>query len=378
MASYKVGRYDYPAQFTDLDGELLPAIRQTLLRGDYVLGAAVARFEDALAGFLGVRHAIGINSGTDALILALHALGIGTGDQVITVANTFHATAQAIERVGATPVIVDCHPDDYLIDLAEVETAITERTKAAIVVHLFGQAVDMRAVTDLAQRHGLLVLEDCAQAIGARSNGIRVGTISQAGCWSFAPSKNLAAAGDGGAVTLNDDNVAERLRLLRHFGQRRQNVHRTVGYNSRLDTLQALVLEHKLPRVDEWNAQRSMLAEQYRTRLAGLPVSFQEGAGDGEHVYHLFQMRTEPRAALGAHLQGLGIDAVIRYPFPIHLQEAFAHLGYKRGDFPVSEDLAETTLCLPLFPSMTSAQVDLVCDGVIGFFAGGGRHSTRS
>ncbi|SFQ05728.1 DegT/DnrJ/EryC1/StrS family aminotransferase [Amycolatopsis rubida] len=372
MAEYRVGRYDYPGQLPGLDDELLPSIRETLLRGDYVLGAAVDRFEHAFASYLGARHAVGVNSGTDALILALHALGIGPGDEVITVANTFHASAQAVVRVGATPVLADCGPGDYLIDLEQAEAAITDRTRAVLVVHLFGQSVDMAAAHALAKRHDLLVLEDCAQAIGAYSGGVRVGTTSDAGCWSFAPSKNLAAAGDAGAISLGGadaDRLAAVLRRLRHFGQDKQNEHRVVGFNSRLDTLQALVLGHKLPQLDEWTARRVAVAAEYRERLAGLPVSFQDGAGAGEHVYHLFQLRTERRDELLAHLREAGVDAVVRYPHPIHLQEAFAFLGHRRGDFPVAEDLAGTTLCLPLFPSMTADQVSLVCDGVREFFA---------
>jgi dTDP-4-amino-4,6-dideoxygalactose transaminase len=370
MADYRVPRYDYPAQLPGLDGVLLPAIRETLLRGDYVLGAAVGRFETAFADYLGAGHAVGVNSGTDALILALHALGIGPGDEVITVANTFHATAQAIARVGATPVIVDCRGDDYLIDLDQVEAAITGKTRAVAVVHLFGQAVDMARVRAWARQHGLLVVEDCAQAIGAQSGGNRVGSTSDAGCWSFAPSKNLAAAGDAGAITLADAGVADSLRVLRHFGQRVQNEHLRVGYNSRLDTVQALVLEHKLPLIDGWNARRVAIAGTYHEELGGLPVSFQAGAAPGEHVYHLFQLRTDRRDELVAHLRAAGVDAIVRYPFPLHLQEAFSSLGHKPGDFPVAEDLAATTLCLPLFPSMADEQVEIVCEAVKAFFAG--------
>ncbi|OXM48865.1 DegT/DnrJ/EryC1/StrS family aminotransferase [Amycolatopsis alba] len=369
MAEYRVGRYDYPGQLPGLDEELLPALRETLLRGDYVLGAAVDRFERAFAGYLGARHAVGVNSGTDALILALHALGVGPGDEVITVANTFHASAQAVVRVGATPVLADCRPDNYLLDLEQAEAAVTPRTRAIIVVHLFGQSVDMTEVHRLARRHDLLVLEDCAQAVGAYSGGARVGTTSDAGCWSFAPSKNLAAAGDAGAISLGDDQIAAALRRLRHFGQDKQNEHQVVGFNSRLDTVQALVLGHKLPHLDAWTRQRVAIAAGYRERLAGLPVSFQDGAGPGEHVYHLFQLRTERRDELVSHLRGSGVDAVVRYPHPIHLQEAFASLGRRRGDFPVAEDLAGTTLCLPLYPSMTADQVDLVCAGVREFFS---------
>jgi dTDP-4-amino-4,6-dideoxygalactose transaminase len=366
---YAVPRYDYPAQFADLDATLLPELRDVLVRGDYILGEPVARFERELAGYVGTSHAVGVNSGTDALVLALDALGVGPGDEVITVANTFHATAMAITRVGATPVFVDCDPGSYLIDLDQVAARITAATAAVVVVHMYGLAVDMDAAGALCRRAGVRLIEDCAQAIGARWGADRVGSVSDAGCWSFAPSKNLAAAGDAGAITVNDDGVAAKLRLLRHFGQEKQNDHRIVGYNSRLDTLQALVLSHKLPHVDRWNSQRAALAARYREQLAGLPVSFQTGPAAAEHVYHLCQVETDARDELVAHLQNESVDAVVRYPVPLHLQKAFEHLGYKHGELPVAERLAERTLCLPLFPSMTERQVDLVCAGVTGFFA---------
>jgi dTDP-4-amino-4,6-dideoxygalactose transaminase len=368
MSEYAVRRYDYPAQFPDLDGELLPRIRRMLLDGEYILGPAVQQFEESFASYIGVQHAVGVNSGTDALILALHALGIGPGDEVITVANTFHATAMAIARVGATPVLVDCRPDTYLMDLDQLPRVVTPRTRAIIAVHLFGQAMPMADLKTFADRHGLLVIEDCAQAIGARGGGRRVGSLSHAGCWSFAPAKNLAAAGDGGMITLDDPAVADSLRLLRHFGQRQQNDHRIVGFNSRLDTIQALVLSHKLPHMDAWNDRRRQIAQEYRQRLANVPVSFQECDEADAHVHHLFQVRTSERDALLAHLQRMGVDAVVRYPYPVHLQAAFADLGYRAGDFPVAEDLAANTLCLPLHPSMTEGEIDLVCSSVAGYF----------
>lgn len=369
-AVYRVPRYDYPAQFGDVDARLLPDIRSLLLGGDYVLGSALTAFERDFASYLEVPHVVGVNSGTDALVLALDALGIGAGDEVITVANTFHATALAIVRVGAKPIFVDCLLDSYLIDLEQVEAAITPQTKAVIVVHLFGQAVDMPAAADLARRHGLALIEDCAQAVGACSHDSPVGSVGDVGCWSFAPSKNLAAAGDAGALSLRDGEFADRLRLLRHFGQPSQNQHDVLAYNSRLDSLQALVLSHKLPFVDEWNRRRVAHAEQYRLGLANLPVTLQSGAAQGGHVYHLFQIRTEHRDALVSFLQGQSIDAVVRYPNPLHLQRAFLYRAYPRGCFPIAEALAEETLCLPLYPSMAPDQVDFVCDTVAKFFAG--------
>nr|WP_202512696.1 DegT/DnrJ/EryC1/StrS family aminotransferase [Streptomyces sp. SID3343] len=349
---------------------MIPRIGDLLREGNYILGEPVTRFETDFADFLGARFAVGLNSGTDALILAMDALGIGPGDEVITVANSFHATAMSVVRVGATPVLVDCDPDTHLIDLDAAAAAVTDRTKALLVVHLFGQAVNMRAARALADRHDLLLIEDCAQAVGAYSGDRRVGSDSDAGCWSFAPSKNLAAAGDAGAVSLRAEETTQRLRLLRHFGQVAQNEHHVLGYNSRLDTMQALVLAHKLPHVDAWSRRRVAIAEAYRARLGSLPIRFQAGAGDREHVYHLFQVQTPLRDDLLAHLRADGTDAVVRYPVPMHLQPAFADLKLAAGELPVVERLARETLCLPLFPSMTDAQIDHVCTGVERFFAG--------
>ncbi|XKK38716.1 DegT/DnrJ/EryC1/StrS family aminotransferase [Nocardiopsis sp. ARC36] len=370
MPPHRVPRYDYPSQFADIDAELVPDIRELLLSGDYILGDPLRGLEQDLARYLEVPHVVGVNSGTDALVLALDALGVGPGDEVVTVANTFHSTALAVLRVGAHPVLVDCRPDSYLIDLEQAENAITPRTRALLVVHMFGQAVDMEAARGVADRHGLLLVEDCAQAIGARSHGRPVGSTGDAGCWSFAPSKNLAAAGDAGALSVRDEQLAHRLRLLRHFGQSSQNHHEAVAYNSRLDSLQALVLAHKLPRLDDWNSRRVDIATEYRKGLVDLPVSFQEGARPTEHVYHLFQMRTERRDELVAHLQDAGVDAVVRYPFPLHLQKAFQDLGQGPGTLPVAEALARETLCLPLHPTLTSDQIGHVIDTTRRFFTG--------
>lgn len=365
-----VTRYDYPSQFIGVEAKILQEIRDLLNSGEYILGKAVFEYERDFAAYIGTTHAIGVNSGTDALVLALHALGVGPGDEVITVTNSFHATALAIVRVGAIPVLVDCDVESFLIDLEQVERKISKRTKAVIVVHLFGQSVDMSAVHDLARDNGLLVVEDCAQAVGALSGGKKVGSTSDAGCWSFAPSKNLSAAGDAGAITLNNPEIADRLRQMRHFGQGTQNEHLFAGYNSRLDSIQAVVLRNKLARVDMWGAERARIASIYKERLDDLPLAFQSGAEPGEHVYHLFQVKTDFRNDLLSHLRECGVDAVVRYPTPIHLQPAFVDLGYRSGDLPIAEGLAEQTLCLPLHPAMTSTQIDRVCDSMHSFFSG--------
>ncbi|NSC24955.1 DegT/DnrJ/EryC1/StrS family aminotransferase [Streptomyces albus subsp. chlorinus] len=371
MGGFTVPKYRYPAQFAGGERELLGRIEELLLRGGYVLGEEVAAFEERLAAYLGAARTIGVNSGTDALILTLDALGVGPGDEVVTVANSFHATAQAIARRGATPVYVDCREDDFLMDLDRLPDALTERTRALILVHMFGKAADVPRALRLAHDAGVTLVEDCAQAIGARSHGVRVGTASAAGCWSFAPSKNLAAAGDAGAISVQDAGLAERLRLLRHFGQPRQNEHEILGYNSRLDTLQALILLHKLDRLDTWNGRRAELAATYRERLGHLPLRFQRPGEDGEHVYHLFQVRTESetvRDGLLAHLIASGVDAVVRYPVPLPHQPALAGPAAGRHPCPVAEELARQTLCLPIRPDLSAAEIGHVCDAVAGWF----------
>ena len=314
----------------------------------------------------------GVNTGTDALIVALMALGVGPGDEVITQANTFNATAAAICLVGATPALVDVEAQGFTLDVDQLSAAITPRTRALMPVHLYGRPAPMDVVLALAARRGLWVVEDAAQAVGARWRGRRVGALGHAACFSFHPSKNLAAAGDAGAVVTDDADLAERLRQRKELGQCGQNVHAVVGLNSKIDAMQALVLSAKLPHLDDWNAERRRVAAAYRERLAGLPLGFQaEGEGE-EHVYHLFQVRSDRRGALQAALRAAGVDAVVRYPTPIHLQGAFAHCGWRRGQFPVAERLADELLCLPMRPDLTDAEIDHVCDATRAFFGGAG------
>ncbi|MGC0417104.1 DegT/DnrJ/EryC1/StrS family aminotransferase [Embleya sp. AB8] len=357
----KIPRYHYDRQFPDLEA-LIGRIRQALRSGDYILGSTVEHFEERFASYVGTRHAVGVNSGTDALTMAFQALGIGPGDEVITVANTFHASVLAITEAGARPVLVDCTPDDYLIDLDQVEAAIGPRTRALLVVHLFGKAVDMDRVRVLADRHGLAVVEDCAQAVGARWNGRRVGALGTVGCFSFHPSKNLAAAGDAGAVTTDVPELAARIQVLRALGQRAQNDHVTRGHNSKLDVLQALVLDHKLDALDAWNAHRRTVAERYAARLAALGLTGARPAGD-RHVFHLYQVAVPHRDRVLTGLRAGGVDAVIRYPVPIHRQPAFADLGLT-GAFPHAERQASDTLCLPIRPDLTDHEIDYVVDAV--------------
>ena len=362
-------RYNYGAQFEPGFDTLLHDLAAMLLGGEYVLSSHVNDFQRHFARFIGSAHCLGVNCGTDALLLALRGLGIGPGDEVITQANTFHATVAAIELSGATPVLVDADAQSFLIDVPAVRAAVTARTRAVIPVHLFGKPTPMSELLALSRQHGLAVIEDAAQAHGARLHGERIGSFGAAGCFSFHPSKTLAAAGDAGAIVTDDAGLAGRIAQIRALGQRAQNDHVTVGYNSKMDSLQARILSHKLQRLDEWNAQRRRVARLYRDALGDLPLSFQREDPNEEHVYHLFQIRSAHRDDLLAYLKRHGVDAVVRYPVAIHLQPAFQHRGWHIGEFPVSEQLADELLCLPIRPDLTEGDVAFVSECVQSFFS---------
>ncbi|REK09985.1 MAG: DegT/DnrJ/EryC1/StrS family aminotransferase [Planctomycetota bacterium] len=365
----KIARYNYPDQFGDQLDAVVDDVRQMLVAGRYILSAEVSDFEQAFAGYVGTRFAKGVNSGTDALVLALAALGIGPGDEVITAANTFNATVAAIRLAGATPVLVDADEQSFLLDVKQLPAAITQRTKALLPVHLYGKPCPMGEIMRIAQSASLLVVEDAAQAHGAKVDGKRVGSFGQAGCFSFHPSKNLAAAGDAGMLVTSDEAVDQFCQKARSLGQEGQNNHVILGGNTKLDAIQARVLSAKLPRLDAWNAQRRQVAAAYRERLADLPLGCQSTSPDEEHVYHLFQVRTPRRDELLTYLKERGVDAVTRYPQPIHLQEAFAGC-WKPGQFPVAEALCNELLCLPIRPDMGEDEIDYVATTVRSFFEG--------
>lgn len=355
----KVSRYNYSAQFDDVD-RLIADLRTALVTGDYILGETVQRFEEELSNFLGCRYAVGVNSGTDALIIALRAMDIGPGDEVVTVANTFHATALAVLRCGATLRLVDCRPDDYSMDLDQLEELVTEKTSAIIAVHLFGRVLDVERVVSIASNVGARVVEDCAQAIGGVTPaGARAGTVGDVGCFSFHPSKNLAAAGDAGALVCNDAETAEHARCLRNLGQVVQNMHDRVGMNSKLDVLQALVLRHKLGRVDRDNQSRRQVAETYGRFLAGSGVHHPQTKPSTDHVFHLYPVEVRERDRVLSALRAAGVDAVVRYPVPIHQQTAFQGRLIS-GHFPYSEQQAANTLCLPMRPDLSHREIDHV------------------
>ncbi len=351
-------------QYRMLRDEILPAMDGVMTQAQFILGEDVTRFEEEFAAFCGARHCVGVASGLDALQLALRAVGVGPGDEVITAASTFIASALAITHAGATPVLADVRADDFNLDPEAVERAITPRTKAILPVHLYGQPARMDQIMDIARRHGLKVVEDACQAHGARYGAARAGAMGDAGCFSFYPGKNLGGYGDGGAVVTDDPRVAERLRLDRNYGSRIKYVHDSAGFNSRLDTLQAAVLRIKLRRLDGWNARRRELAALYRELLADADVLLPEEMRGVEHVWHLFVIRHPERDRLVADLHARGIGAGVHYPIPIHQQAPYAGIRTVPDGAPVSTMLARQILSLPLYPEMTEAQVAEVADAV--------------
>jgi dTDP-4-amino-4,6-dideoxygalactose transaminase len=360
---------DVVAQQRSVQAELSAAVRGVVEGSRFILGPEVGEFERAFAEFVGVPHAVGVSSGLDALRLALTALQLQPGDEVILPANTYIATALAVSAVGARPVLVDCDPSTYLVDCDQLVPAITNRTRAIIPVHLTGQAADMDTVLELAARHGLSVVEDAAQAHGASRKGRPCGAMGSLGCFSFYPSKNLGAWGDAGMVTSRDGRLADRVRRLRNYGEDRKYHHVEKGANARLDTLQAAVLLVKLRRLAAWNAARRQHADSYRRLLAGVgDLTFQGQAPDSTHVYHLFVVETGQRDELREHLRGAGIQTGVHYPVPIHLQPAYEDLGHKTGDFPNAERLAARSLSLPMFPELRQEQIAYVADQITGFF----------
>jgi dTDP-4-amino-4,6-dideoxygalactose transaminase len=365
---------DLGAQYVTIQTEISVAIQRVLSECNFVLGPQVEEFELSFARFVGCQHAVGVSSGLDALRLALMAVGIGPEDEVILPANTYIATALAVSTVGARPVLVDCDPQTYTIDVNLIESAVTPRTRAIIPVHLTGQAADMDPILEVADRHGLRVIEDAAQSQGTLYKGRSCGSVGSVGCYSFYPSKNLGAYGDGGMVTADDPGLAQRLRRLRNYGQTAKYRHTEKGLNARLDTLQAAILSVKLRYLRRWNKVRAAHAGEYRDLLSEVgDLVFQQEASYSTHIYHLFIVETKWRDALREHLDTHGIQTGIHYPLPIHLQRAYKDLGYRRGDFPETERLAKRMLSLPMFPELRREQIERVAEVIEWFFADGRR-----
>lgn len=359
----KVPFLDLQAQYRPLKQRINTAIQNVLDTSTYCLGPSVEMFEQSFATFCETKFCVAVNSGTSALSLLLAAHNIGKGDEVITVANTFFATVEAICHVDATPVLVDCRESDALLDPLKLEAAITPRTKAIIPVHLYGQPADMEAICVVAKQKGILVFEDACQAHGARFKGRPAGSLADGAAFSFYPGKNLGAYGEGGAVTTNDTAIAERLRALRDHGSPKKYHHEMVGWNERMDGIQGAVLGVKLPHLNTWNSSRRKHATHYRTNLPAGFTCFTEHP-DREHVYHLFVVRTKKRDRIQTFLQEHGVATGIHYPIPIHLQPAMQSFSWAKGSFPVAETLAQEILSLPMFSELTSEQIETVIDAL--------------
>lgn len=358
---------DLVGQYESIRKEVAPALQNVLSKGQFILGEEVRLFEKAFAAYCGADHCVGVSSGTDALYLSLRALNIGPGDEVITVANTFVATAFAISYVGATPTFVDVSPSDYNIDVELIEDAITGRTKAIIPVHLYGQPADMDAVLALGRKYDLKIIEDACQAHGALYRRRPVGSIGDLGCFSFYPGKNLGAYGDGGAVVTNSPELADKIRELRNYGQRVKGVHSVLGCNCRLDTLQAAILLVKLKHLDAWNAKRRAAALMYTKLLSNNGLVLPSEKADVQHVYHLYIVQHDERDELLAHLQRKGISCGIHYPATLNQQQPYLSARTVPEGVPVSTKLSEKILSLPMFPELSEDQIHTVVEGITSF-----------
>jgi dTDP-4-amino-4,6-dideoxygalactose transaminase len=354
-----------------LRAEVLEGMSALIDSGAFTNGPQVQAFERAFADYCGAPFCVGTASGLDAIRLAFLAADVGAGDEVIVQALTFVATFEAVSQAGAVPIPVDVSLADYCIDPGAAETAVGDRTRALVPVHLYGQLADMRSLTALARRTGLAVVEDACQAHGARRDGMAAGAAGHAAAFSFYPGKNLGAFGDAGALVTADETLADTVRALREHGQREKYVHDRIGYTARLDTIQALVLLHKLPHLDSWNRERARIAGLYGDALEGIgDLELPPVAPDSSHVWHLFVVRTSQRDELAAQLRSSGIGVGLHYPEPPHLSVAYEHLGRREGEFPIAETLARELLSLPIFPGMREAQVERVVDAVASFFRG--------
>ncbi|KQU97771.1 erythromycin biosynthesis sensory transduction protein eryC1 [Ensifer sp. Root31] len=361
---------DLSIQWNQIRSSVLPDMERLFEASAFCLGPWAKDFEQRIAEYLGVRHAVAVSSGSAALHVAVIAAGIVRGDKVLVPTHTFIGTVWGLIYAGAIPVFCDVEAGAGTIDVRDAESKLDEKVKAIIPVHLYGQPADMAAVLEFARRHKLLVIEDVAQAIGARYDGQPLGSLGDFGCFSFYPGKNLGAAGEGGLVVTNDDRSADAMRALRDHGQAQRYVHQMIGYNYRMDGIQALVLGHKLAHLDDWTNQRRQIALRYAEGLSGLPLKLPEVV-HGDHVFHLYVVRTSHRDALKSYLEGHSVQTGLHYPIPLHRQPCFADMASAQGNFPVADDYAGTALSLPMFAGLTPDQQDRVIDAVRGFFERG-------
>jgi dTDP-4-amino-4,6-dideoxygalactose transaminase len=365
----KVPLVDLVTQYQNMKQEMDTAIHGVLDSGAFILGPAVKEFEKNMATYTGVKHAVGVASGTDAIQLALMAYNIGAGDEVITTPMTFVATVEVMVLLGIKPIFVDIDPKTYIIDPNQIEDKITSKTKAIVPVHLYGQCADMDVINDIAKHHNLVVIEDSAQAVGATYKGKKATSLGDTGCLSFFPSKNLGAYGDGGMVLTDDDDIADRVRKLRVHGSATKYQHVYLGVNSRLDSLQAAVLNVKLNYIDQWNEMRRQNAAKYNERLSESPAVTPFVAEYNTHTYHQYTIQVEDRDGLQAYLKENDIATGIHYPIPLHLQPAYENLGYKKGDFPVAEEVSSHVVSLPMYPELPEEHIDYTTEHIKKFLA---------
>ena len=363
----KIPVFDLKRQYEYLKTDIDNAITNVFESGNFVLGEHVRLFEEEFASYLGAEFAIGVGSGTEALHLSLKACDIGPGDEVITVPNTAVPTISAISFAGARPILVDVTPDTYTIDTKKIEKKITNKTKAIMPVHMYGHSAEMEQIMKLAEAYNLRIIEDACQAHGAQYNGKNAGTLGDMGCFSFYPTKNLGAYGDGGIVVTNDEELYNKLRMLRNYGEVKKFSSKIEGFNSRLDEIQAAVLRVKLKHLDTWTNRRREIATLYLQLLFNSSVQLPCERQWAKHVYHLFVIRTNKRDALKDYLQERGVGTHIHYPIPIHMQEAYKKFGYKTGDFPISERNAGEILSLPIYPELTTEEIETVADLISEF-----------
>lgn len=362
----KIPSFDATRQIKKIRPEINAALKKVLDSGKFVMGEGVEMFETEFSSYIGTRFGIGVNSGTDALRIALRALGIGPGDEVITAANTATPTVSAIREIGATPVLVDC--DEYhQIDVKKIEAAITSKTKAVIPVHLYGQSADIAAVMKIARKHKLKVVEDCAQSAGATIGNKKTGNLAHVACFSFFPTKNLGAAGDAGIILTNDRAIAEICRRLRRYGMDSAYHARIEGYNSRLQEFQAAILRVKLPHLESYNKRRQAIARRYMSKIKNPHVEMPRVKTGASHIFHQFVIKVNPRDKFLEHLKANGVGFGIHYPTPIHLQTAYGFLGYRKGAFPKAEDAAAKILSLPIFPELTEKEISYIVKTINAF-----------
>jgi dTDP-4-amino-4,6-dideoxygalactose transaminase len=362
---------DLNAQYRSIKTEVDAAIQAVLDTSAFILGPAVTEFENNFAQFIGVKHAVGVDSGTQAIELALRAVDLQPGDEVIAPANTFIASVLPVSRLGAKPVFVEIDPQTYNLDTNRLESTITPKTRVILPVHLYGQPViEMERILEIANNHHLVVIEDAAQAHGALYKGKRVGSFGKAAAFSFYPGKNLGAYGDGGMVVTNDDDVAEKIRQLRNYGQTKKYHHEELGFNHRLDSIQAAVLDIKLKYLDQWNEARRQHAKRYIHKLQNVEeITLPHIPSEVEPVWHIFAIRAKNRDQLQAYLHEYGISTGIHYPIPIHLLKSYRNLEYEKGDFPLTESIAEELLSLPMFAELSDEQIDFICEKIQQFYA---------